>query len=380
MSGIFISYRRDQNGAEARRLWERLAADFGAERVFIDAVSLEPGQDFAQAIREKVAFCDVLVAVIGPDWLDCRVPDGGRRLDQPEDWVRIEIASALEAGVRVVPALVGGATLPEAHELPAPLAALPRSQAIELGPRHFETDVDRLRTTLKRLVGGGLAASWLALLTRRHRALDPLALERPDMLRRAFGFLLLMMALDALLKLPVAASAGVDAWHAGFITAQVLTNAVAWLSLATALHLAMRAVGGRADLRRSLVVLCFLAAWLPLIALSQAPVWGLHISLTRDMASAAWDPTQAADRMARFVDALGGFGTIRLLVSFVLATALWVTLLVSVFTALRTLHGLTRSAAAVGLGLGLVAEVLFLAFVYAPLMGSIYDAFGLAPR
>jgi hypothetical protein len=70
VSGIFISYRHEDSAREARRLWDQLAGTFGAERVFIDAVSLEPGQDFAQAIREKVAFCDVLIAVIGPGGLD----------------------------------------------------------------------------------------------------------------------------------------------------------------------------------------------------------------------------------------------------------------------------------------------------------------------
>jgi hypothetical protein len=381
VSGIFISYRHEDSADQARRLWDRLASAFGAERVFIDAVSLEPGQDFAQSIREKVAFCDVLIAVIGPGWLDSVTPEGRRRLDDPEDWVRIEITAALDERVPVIPALVGGAVLPDAGRLPTALAALVRSQAIELRPPHFDTDVERLRTTLaRRVTGGDVAASWLALLTRRHRALDPLMLERPEMLWRAFGFLVLMMLIHEALKLPAVMSAGLESQRIGFIAAQIFTNSVAWLSLGAALHLGMRAFGGRASLRRSLVVVCFLSGWLPLISLSQAPVWGLHISVTRDMASAGWDPAVAAERMVRFVRELGRFGTVRLLLSFALATALWVILLASLFTALRTLHGLARARALAGLGLGLSAEALFLGFLYAPVTGAVYAAFGLGTR
>ena len=381
MSGIFISYRREQDGADARRLWERLAADVGAERIFMDAVSLEPGQDFAQAIREKVAFCDVLIAVIGPGWLEARTADGRRRLDQPDDWVAIEIGSALDEGVTVVPTLVGGATLPAASRLPPALVMLPRSQAVDLRPQHFDADVERLGATLRRrLAGGGVVAAWLALLSRRHRALDPLTLERPEMLRRALAFLVLVVLVDEVLRLPAAVSAGIQSRHLVFLAAQVLTSSVAWLSMAIALHLGMRALGGRARLQRTLVVLCFLAAWLPLITLSQAPVWGLHISVTRDMADVSWDPRMAADRMLRFVRELGGFGTARLLLSFGLATALWATLLASVFTALRTLHGLRRPPALAALALGLLAEVLFLGFLYAPVTGAVYAVFGITAR
>ena len=138
--------------------------------------------------------------------------------------------------------------------------------------------------------------------------------------------------------------------------------------------------GGRASLRRSLVVVCFLSAWLPLIAMSQAPVWGLHISVTRDMANVGWDPAIGAERLVRFVHELGRFGSVRLLLSFALATALWLTLLASLYSALRTLHALPRARAFGGLGLGLSAEVLFSVFVYAPLTGAIYAAFDLGAR
>jgi TIR domain-containing protein len=376
MSGIFISYRRDDAGTEARRVWERLAAKLGPERVFIDVVTLEPGDDFARAIQDKVAFCDALVAVIGPHWLDSAAPDGTRRLDDPVDWVRLEVAAALGQGVRVIPALVGGARLPDARQLPGPLSSLPDRQAIAIRPDRFDADVDGLATALTGAVAGqNVITSWLALLTRRHRALDPLALERPETLWRAFKFLLLVMLVNEILRLPAAASAGLSYWNVAFIAALLAIDTAGWLALAMALHVAMRAVGGRATLQKSVVVLSYLSAWLPLIALSQAPVWGLQLSVTKEMADAGWSPGAAAEIVTRFVQHLGAFATARLLVSFVLATVLWVTLMASVFAALRTLHGLRTPPAAAAFVAGLALEVFFLAFVYAPVSGAIYAAF-----
>jgi hypothetical protein len=109
-------------------------------------------------------------------------------------------------------------------------------------------------------------------------------------------------------------------------------------------------------------------------------VWGLQISVVRDMANAGWGPGVGAEHLVRFVRELGRFGTVRLLLSVALATALWLTLLASLFTALRTLHRLRRARALGALGLGLSAEVLFLGFVYAPVSGSICAAFGLGTR
>jgi hypothetical protein len=381
MSGIFISYRRDDSGTEARRLWERLAARLGAEQVFMDVLTLEPGDEFAKAIHEKVAFCDALVAVIGPRWLDGVGADGRRRLDDPDDWVRLEIAAALSQGIRVIPVLVRGAALPRASALPPALAALPGQHAVELRPRRFDVDADRLAATLHRLVAGGnVAVSWLALVTRRHRALDPIALERADVLWQALRFLVLMLFVGELLRLPAAAGAGLQYWKVLFLVAYVAVNAVEWLALGTALHLGMRALGGRATLQKSIAVFAFLSAWLPLIGLSQAPVWGLQISVTSAMADVGWSPTAAVEQVTRFVQGLGVFGTIRVVVSFVLATVLWLTLLASVFTAFRTLHGLRGARALAGFVLGLAAAVLVLGLLYAPLIGSVYAAFGIPPR
>jgi hypothetical protein len=381
MSGVFISYRRDDSGPEARRLFERLRVRFGTERVFIDAVTLEPGQDFAAAIRDKIAFCDALVAVIGPGWLDARASDGRRRLEDPDDWVSLEIASALSQDVRVIPALVNGATPPDGARLPAPLAPLTTLQAIELRPKEFDVDVRRLERTLEPLVSGGnLLTSWFALLTRRHRALDPLRLDRPETMWRAIGVLLLMMLVGEVLRLPATARARLPYLNVVFLGLDVIVNAIEWLAIAVALHLAMRGVGGRARIQKTIALSCFMSAWLPLIALSQVPVWGLRFSITQEMGEVGWRLSTGVEHMARFVDQLGAFGVARVLLSFALASTLWTVLLASLYSALRVLNGLGSGRALAAFTLGLLGAVLFIALFYAPMSGSLYAAFGDSAR
>jgi TIR domain-containing protein len=381
MAGVFISYRRDDSAEPARRIFDALAARLGTDRVFIDAVTLEPGQDFAAAIQEKIGFCDAVVAVIGPRWLTCTGPDGRRRLDQPDDWVRLEIASALSQDVKVIPALVDGADLPDARQLPPALKDLTHHQAIDLRRDQFARDLERLEQALAPSAGAqNPVALWLALLTRRHRALDPLDLSRPAMLWRAFAFMGLMMLVAEALRLPVNARAGLPYWNVAYLAGDVIANCVEWLLVGVALHLGMRFFGGRASLPTSLAVFCFMSAWVPLIALSQVPVWGIRVSIVQDMADAAWNPEVAVEKMQRFVDALGAFGAARLVVSLGLATALWFLLFGSVYRALRSLNRLTGGRAFAGFVLGLVAGSMSVALISAPLLGAVYAAFGIPGR
>src|SRR5690348_2734818 len=126
MPGIFICYRREDASPYAGRIYDHLSARFGAQRVFMDIDTIRPGDDFVQVISEKVAACDALIAVIGKRWLTSADSRGRRRLEDPNDYVRIEIASALSRNVRVIPALVDGAQMPPAGELPPDLAPLSR--------------------------------------------------------------------------------------------------------------------------------------------------------------------------------------------------------------------------------------------------------------
>jgi TIR domain len=115
---IFISYRRDDSQADTGRLSDALTTAFGQDRVFMDIDAIPPGVDFAHAITEAVGSCDALIAVIGPHWLTLADPRGQRRLDDPNDFVRLEIKAALERYIRVIPVLVREADMPSRGELP----------------------------------------------------------------------------------------------------------------------------------------------------------------------------------------------------------------------------------------------------------------------
>lgn len=156
MPKIFISYRRDDTGGYAGRMYDRLAAHFGPDHLFIDVDTLEPGEDFVQAIEERVGSCDALIAVIGNKWLISTDENGRRRLDDPNDFVRLEIATALERKVRVIPALVDGASMPSPLELPECLLPLARRNALQVSSTLFTQSIELLIKSLEKLVSPSL--------------------------------------------------------------------------------------------------------------------------------------------------------------------------------------------------------------------------------
>ena len=141
---VFISYRREDSAFPAGWLYDRLCAHLGSDNVFKDVDSIDPGDDFDRVIGDAVGSCQVLLALIGDRWLDITDGTGHRRLDDPEDFVRLEIEAALRRDVRVIPILVGRAPLPSSEQLPDSLRGLIRRHAIELSPNRFEPDVARL--------------------------------------------------------------------------------------------------------------------------------------------------------------------------------------------------------------------------------------------
>jgi uncharacterized membrane protein HdeD (DUF308 family) len=152
MSGkIFINYRRDDSSASAGRLYDRLAARFPKDQIFIDVDNLDPGVDFVEVIEQSVGSCDVLIAVIGRRWLSSSEAEGSRRLDNPDDFVRIEIATALKRNIRVIPVLVDGASMPRPSDLPDDLKSLLRRNAVEVTHTRFSVDSDRLIAAIERV-------------------------------------------------------------------------------------------------------------------------------------------------------------------------------------------------------------------------------------
>lgn len=145
MGGVFLSYRRHgESAGYAGHLADELQARLGAAHVFRDIDTIPPGQDFVKFITDAVGSCAVFLVVIGPDWLTARDAAGHRRLDDPEDFVRVETAAALSRDVPVIPVLVGGAAMPLAQDLPHPLKPLARRQAIELSDGRWRYDVEKL--------------------------------------------------------------------------------------------------------------------------------------------------------------------------------------------------------------------------------------------
>ena len=154
---VFISYRRRETSGHAGRLYDRLAEHFGSDRVFMD-LRMEPGVDFVKQIDEAVASCEALLSLIGAQWLDMRDSHGRRRLDDPEDFARLEAEAALARDdVRVIPVLLQDAKMPDADELPESLAPLARRHAIELSDERWDYDVGRLIEVLDRTLGPGVA-------------------------------------------------------------------------------------------------------------------------------------------------------------------------------------------------------------------------------
>jgi hypothetical protein len=141
---VFISYRREETAYPAGWLFDRLTDHFGKGQIFKDVDSIELGDDFVEVIDAAVGACDVLLALIGDRWLTMTDNTGKRRLDDPNDFVRLEIEAALARNVRVIPILVDGARMPGADAVPSSLAKLVRRQALELSPARFDFDTSRL--------------------------------------------------------------------------------------------------------------------------------------------------------------------------------------------------------------------------------------------
>jgi hypothetical protein len=157
MAKLFISYRREDSQDIAGRIFDRLARQFGDEAVFIDVDAIPYGVDFRQYLTTWVASCDILIAVIGKDWLDAvheRGPNAGRRrLEDPTDFVRIEVSAALARHIPVIPLLVGGAAMPLPDQLPPDLADLAFRNAAEVrSGRDFHADISRLISGVERLL------------------------------------------------------------------------------------------------------------------------------------------------------------------------------------------------------------------------------------
>jgi hypothetical protein len=150
---VFVSYRREDSAGIAGRIYDRLADRLGRQRVFFDVDSIPPGVDFVRLLSEQVGDCDLLVAIIGKRWLTTTGEKNVARLEDPRDFVRIEIETALRRGIPVIPVLVDGAVMPPPGSLPDALRSLAHRQGLEISHSRFSSDVRRLIGAVRRPAG-----------------------------------------------------------------------------------------------------------------------------------------------------------------------------------------------------------------------------------
>ena len=167
MARIFISYRRSDASGYAGRLYDRLSSHFGADHVFIDVDHIEPGDDFARTIEERMRRADVVLALIGPRWLTASDDDGRVRLHLDDDYVRIEIATAIRQDKTVIPLLVEGTAIPDVDALPEELRPLNKRHGFSCSDERFHADVDRLIEKIEHKSGWFDRLRWGAGRVRR---------------------------------------------------------------------------------------------------------------------------------------------------------------------------------------------------------------------
>lgn len=149
MSRIFINYRREDTSNSASRLYEWLTERYGEDQVFMDVDAIEPGLDWAKAIDSAVGSSDLVLALIGSEWM----PTLTSRLNDDDDFMRHELETALRRDIRIIPVLVDGAKMPSAVELPESLTGLTRRQAFEMRDERFRFDKQELLKRVDRALG-----------------------------------------------------------------------------------------------------------------------------------------------------------------------------------------------------------------------------------
>lgn len=175
---VFLSYRREDSAAATGRLSDTLVAKLGDGNVFMDVDGIPLGVDFIERLRDEVSSCAALLAIIGPRWLEIVDEAGGRRLDDPNDFVRVEIAAALQRNIPVIPILLDGTKIPRADRLPVDLKLLPRRNGLDVRQSSFHSDVARLITELKTVAS--VAAVHPSNINSKRRDQDTVTSSTPE--------------------------------------------------------------------------------------------------------------------------------------------------------------------------------------------------------
>jgi hypothetical protein len=191
-STIILSYRRDDSAGVTGRIFDRLTQEFGADRVFMDIDSMPAGVDFHDHLQAILANCGALLVVIGKSWRALRKGQPSRIMD-PDDWVRIEVETALQRGIPVIPLLIDGALLPNRDQLPESLWPLLRRNALPIDSgRDFHAQLSRLTRDLRLQLDPKAAQSGATLTGPATQAVARASVQSPNW--PAIGRWLLILA------------------------------------------------------------------------------------------------------------------------------------------------------------------------------------------
>ena len=153
---IFINYRKDDSSWNALALYNELQKYFSKDQIFKDFNTILPGDDFVVSIDNALRKCDVLIVIIGKDWLNMKDASGNRRLDDVDDFVRLEISTALSRNIQVIPVLFDDIPMPRPEELPENIRLLTRRQFVEIDSKRFEDDIRKLAEAIKKVLPDGV--------------------------------------------------------------------------------------------------------------------------------------------------------------------------------------------------------------------------------
>ena len=343
MALIFVSYRRQDTQSATGRLCDKLQTHFGADQVFHDIDSIDAGSEFTTTITSKIAASSVVLVMIGRHWIDATSDDGRSRLFDPRDYVRLEIATALQRRVPVIPVLVEGAAIPSSSKLPEPIAALVARQAHEITEQRWRYDTDRLVKEIERFVapeGTSTAgdatlrqtlfqsvASWpfdfAQLLVHPRRRLTALATQ-PNLMTRSVVFFALSHIVAAWLFVQQDLVASVPA----FVLTGVPEGAFILLLVMVPLHLAARVARAPSHAPTTMMILAHLqSVAMVLVAGGCALIWiGLTLvnpDIGPSMRSVVYTNLPIEVRVARVTEVLQTAVGGPFLAGFVLANVIW---------------------------------------------------------
>ena len=259
---VFINYRRSDTRHVAGRLRDQLVNRFGEDSVFVDVESIQPGEDYVAAIDGAVSSCNYMLVLIGEDWL---TPDDGgvRRIDDPNDRLRLEIEAGLRHQTTVIPVLVDAARMPKSRELPASLVALSRHQAARLRYDSFPGDARYLIDALDpEQAASPPTQPWPGAPAAKdgETGIEPTAESKVERIARWLSFALLVVVLLRLLL--TASSESVYVASARGLSSGLAT--LVWLlpALPVALAAILTATRGRAGAALGCVVGALFWVWI----------------------------------------------------------------------------------------------------------------------